>query len=244
MSYDSAAVELLPVEPEEELLQKSELTSPGTDEFVRGDDNQKKGGQSDQTRNEDGVMSGDQKHGVLDGAHRAGVRSKRHTENKYAEPHQKTAPSGIDFLPAQQHEGYRQQYKPEEELDGDLEPVLRLLLVVLHERLPDAPGRFGRGETELVQRDRGGLRRVKKKLTIAQRSLAKAMNRLKKARGKKLSIPCADALSADVGDRSTRIVALADKGNGGSQLAACTEALATGEVASLQTLGPSLCGKR
>jgi hypothetical protein len=116
------------------------------------------------------------------------------------------------------------------------------------ERIPPAIAKLvARAGCKVEQAEthtRGGLRRVKKKLTLAQRSLAKAMNRLKKARGKKLSIPCADALSAEVGDRSTRIMALADKGNGGSQLAACTEALATGEVASLQTLGPSLCGKR
>jgi len=104
--------------------------------------------------------------------------------------------------------------------------------------------RAGCNVEQAETRARGGLRRVEKKLSIAQRSLTKATNKLKKARGKKLSAPCADALSAELMDRSSRVAALTDKENGGSQLAACTSALATGEVASQQALGPSLCAKR
>ena len=116
------------------------------------------------------------------------------------------------------------------------------------ERIPPAiaklVARAGCKVEQAETRARGGLRRVEKKLTVAQRSLTKAMNKLKKARGKKLSAPCADVLSAEVRDRSSRIAALTDKENGGSQLAACTAALATGEIASQQALGSSLCGKR
>jgi hypothetical protein len=116
------------------------------------------------------------------------------------------------------------------------------------ERIPRAIARLidraGCKAEQAEMRARDGRRRVAKKLKVAQRSLNRAVRKLKQVSGKKLSAPCADAILAELANRSARIAALADRGNGGNQLAACTEALTTDGMTSAQAMGPSLCGKR
>ena len=92
-------------------------------------------------------------------------------------------------------------------------------------------------------RARSGGPRVEKDLTVAERSLTKAMSKVTKVRGKKISSPCADELRDDLVDRSSRIAAMIDQANGGKQLAACTAALAAAAEAAPQD-GPALCRKR
>ena len=104
--------------------------------------------------------------------------------------------------------------------------------------------RAGCKAEQAENRARDGRRRVEKKLKEAQRSLNKATRKVKKASGKKLSAPCAAAIFADLADRSSRVTALVDRANGGTQLAACTDALTTEGITSAKAMGPSLCGKR
>jgi hypothetical protein len=85
--------------------------------------------------------------------------------------------------------------------------------------------------------------RVSKRLESAMSALGRALQRLARARGRKLSAPCADALAADIDDRAERIHALMDEANGGALLAACTAALRAADTAP-QESGPSLCGSR
>jgi hypothetical protein len=116
------------------------------------------------------------------------------------------------------------------------------------ERIPRAIARLidraGCKAEQAETRARDGRRRVAKKLKVAQRSLNRAVRKVKQVSGKKLSAPCADAILAELANRTARIAALVDRGNRGNQLAACTEALTTDGMTSAQAIGPSLCGKR
>lgn len=89
-----------------------------------------------------------------------------------------------------------------------------------------------------------GNRKADRKLKSGKRSIEKAARKLRRARGKRISTACADALSAQLAGFGGSFAGLMDKPNDGARLAVCTEAL-TAPGATPQFRGsPSLCTKR
>jgi hypothetical protein len=107
------------------------------------------------------------------------------------------------------------------------------------ERIPRSIGRLidraGCKVEQAETRARTGRNRIGRKLKLGARSLQRALRKVGRVRGKRISAPCADALAEDLGSRVDRIMLLMDQ-----SLAACTAGLTAGQQAS----GPSLCSPR